>query len=173
MTEPVLESVDVTGLDKVIRFRGWEFEEDGVGHVTTRNQTKQEELPEDLMSALADTIGDGMAKVTVGAELGHSKEYGCKAQAFVSISVHCNNDDGTIDEVQRLLHDKARAFANQDLEDMIADRDAFMLRDKSQEEKPAGKLARTGDATKPPAKASPKPGANSKGKVRARPNFRR
>jgi hypothetical protein len=171
------EAFDVGLLDKVVRHRGWELEDDS-GHVTTRNQTKQEELPEDLTMALEDYIGDGMAKVTVGAELGHSKEYGCKAQAFVSISVHCNNDDGTIEEVQNILHDKARVFTNQDLEAMMEDRDRYLLQDKSNEGKPAGKLARSGgDATKPAprtkGKASPKGGVQTKGKVRARPNYKR
>ena len=163
--EVATEVFDVGQLDRVIRYRSWEHEDEN-GRITRRTQTKQEEIPEDLM-ALNDYIGDGLAKVTVGAELGHSKEYGCKAQAFVSISVHCNNDDGTIEEVQNILHDKARVFVNQDLEEMIQDRDRWMTEDKAGET--GGRLAR------PPAKPQPRtnPKAQSQGRVRTRPSYRR
>lgn len=163
------EVLDVGQLDKVVRHRNWELEGEN-GHVTTRNQSKQEELPGDLMTDLAEEIGDGLAKVTVGAELGHSKEYGCKAQAFVSISVHCNNDEDTIQRVQGVLHERARAFVNQDLEEMMADRDRYLQKDRTGE--PDGRLARTGGPAKP-AKATPKGGVNPKGKIRSRPSFKR
>jgi len=157
------EVLDVGQLDKISRRRGWELEgEDGL--LTARSQTKHEDIPEELMSTLAEEIGDGLAKVTVGAELAHSKDYGCKAQAFVSISVHCNNDDETIDRVQSHLHDMARRYANEDLVDMVEDRDRYMT--EAATKKPEGKLARTKGK-------APSPGVKPTNKVRARPAYRR
>lgn len=166
------EVLDVGQLDKVTRLRSWELE-GADGHFTTRNQTRQDAIPEDLMAGLEDEIGDGLAKVTVGAELAHSKDYGCKAQAFVSISVHCNNDDDTIGRVHGKLHDKTRELANQDLKDMIADRDLY-LEQGGQEAKPEGRMARkSGPAQASTKKAAPRPGVKPQGKVRARPNYKR
>lgn len=162
------EVFDVGQIDKIIRHRGWELEGED-GYITKRNQSRQEIIPEDLMAGLVDEIGDGLAKVTVGAELGHSKEYGCKAQAFVSISVHCNDDEGTIDRVQAILHGMARKYANQDLEEMIDDRDRYLKRDLAGDNRPDGRMVRAND--KP--QATGKPAARPKGKIRPRPNYKR
>jgi len=159
----VFEDYDVGLVDRVIRFRSWEVEGDN-GHVSTRNQSKQELLPEDLMGALEDYIGDGLAKVTVGGELGHSKDYGCKAQAFVSISVHCNNDAGTIEEVKNIVQEKVRSFVNEDLAEMMLDRDRHM--GVAKENVPEGRMVRQPNAT--PAQTQ-----QPRGKVRPRPSYKR
>lgn len=157
------EVLDVGQVDKIVRHRGWEVEVDE--RLTQRNQSRQEGLPEELMVTLADEIGDGLAKVTVGSELAHSKEYGCKAQAFVSISVHCNNDDSTIERVQSHLHAMTRKLAVQDLEEMITDRDRFL-------HDPGGRLARGGD--RPATKSlTPTAGVSPKIKARPRPSYKR
>jgi hypothetical protein len=148
MTEPeVTEHLEVGMIDRVVQFRRWELEHDLV--VVTRSQSKYSELPEDLMAALEEYLGDALAKVTVGGELGHSKEYGCKAQAFVSISVHCNSDEQTIKEVKDLLQEKVRAYVDEDLAEMIKDRDRYMQQDRSGED--PGRVARQN-----PPKANPK-----------------
>ena len=176
----VFEDLDVGLLDRVVRFRGWTHTDDN-DYVTTRQQSRQQTLPEELMAALEEHIGDGLAKVTVGGELGHSKEYGCKAQSFVSISVHCNLDEATIETVKDLVQEKVRIYTNEDLAEMIVDRDGWMERDKAGAT--GGKLARqpAAKAEKPKGTVKPKPksaatkpkASGSGGKVRKRPSMRR
>lgn len=163
--QTIFEDYDVGLIDRVIRFRGWEVREEESDRVVTRNQSRQDTLPEDLMAALEEHIGDGLAKVTVGGELGHSKEYGCKAQSFVSISVHCNNDEETLKAVKDIVQEKVRTFVNEDLAEMIVDRDRWMEQDKAGET--GGKIARQ-PATEE-GKAKPKP----RGRVRSRPSYSR
>lgn len=143
MTEPeVTEYLEIGQVDRVYRFRGWETEdgEDGNAFVTKRNQSRNDILPEDLMAKLEEHLGDALAKVTVGGELGHSKEYGCRAKAFVSISVHCNSDEQTIAAVKGLLQEKVRDYVNGDIVEMMEDRDRYMQQDKSGEGQ--GRVAR-------------------------------
>src|SRR6185369_1561802 len=124
MSDEALDYVDVGLLDHVQRYRRWVIEGDD-GRRLTRHQQQRNPLPEELMSALAPYIGDGLGKVTVGAELAHSKDYGCKAQAFVSISVTCNNTLEDATAVHDILHQNVRALVNEDLVAMIQDRDEY------------------------------------------------
>ena len=128
------------------------------------------------MSALEEYLGDGKAKLTVGGELAHSKEFGCKAQAFVSVSVTCNNDEETLEAVHNIIQPKVQELINQDLELMIEDRDRFLGQHQGGlTSKPEGKVARSGVTAKPKLRASPKAGTKSKakGKVRIKPSYGR
>lgn len=166
--DAVIVDYDVGLLDKVVRHRRWRVEDDQ-GKVTTRQQNRHDNLPEDLMAALEDHLGDAMAKVTIGDELGHSIEYGCKAGSFVSITVHCNADEETIGKVKAILQQKVREFTNDDLKEMKEDRDRHMGKTPPKSE---GRVARQPAASgraKPKGQSKDKP----KGKVRARPSYRR
>lgn len=162
MENEVVEVNDVGLIDRVTRNRRWELEKDD-GKVTRREQSQQHPIPEEIMAALEQHIGDAQAKVTVGAELGHSKEYGCKAQAFVSVSVTCNNNEEDIGAVHGIVQPFVRQLVNEDLEQMKVDRDTHMGTTAA----PApGKVANPPRANaKPPAVAA-KPGVQ-------RPSFRR
>ena len=117
------------------------------------------------MAALEPHIGDAQAKVTVGAELAHSKDYGCKAQSFVSVSVTCNNSEDDISAVHNIIHPLARKLVNEDLEKMKLDRDGHI----GANAPVPGKVASPPRASAKPPPSKPvevKPGVQ-------RPSFRR
>jgi hypothetical protein len=116
--------VDTGLLDNITSRREWKVEEEN--KTRTTSQSRQTVLPEDIVAQLEQHLGDGNAKVTVGAELAHSRDFGCKAQAFVSISVTCNNCEEDIMAVHSLIHPLARKLVNEDLEAMKVDRDAHL-----------------------------------------------
>ena len=167
MTDEVVEVNDVGLLDRVTRNRRWEIEKDD-GKVTRREQSQQHPIPEDIMAALEQHIGDAQAKITVGAEPGHSKEYGCKAQAFVSVSVTCNNNETDIGAVHGIVQPFVRQLVNADLDQMKEDRDTHMGT--------TAPAPTTGKVSNPPrANAKPptaQPVAAAKPGVQ-RPSFRR
>ena len=154
-----VEVNDVGMLEHVSRNRRWAVEKDD-GKVATREQSQQHPLPEDIMAELEQHIGDAQAKVTVGAELGHNKEYGCKAQAFVSVSVTCNSSQDSISAVHSILHTMVRQLVNDDLEKMKEDRDAHIGSAPGKVSSPPKVQAKT------PGKVTARPGVQ-------RPSFRR
>lgn len=155
---------DVGLLDQVIRQRGWSIEKDG-GLVTAREQNQQHSIPEEIMATLEEYTGNAQAKVTVGAELGHNKEFGCKAQAFVSVTATCNNAESDIVAVHEIIHALARKLVNEDLEKMKLDRDAHISPIPPPTAQTAGKVGN-------PPRASAKPPATTKPGARP-PAFRR
>jgi len=124
MKNNISEVFDVGMLDCVVRHRSWNID---LGSTrATRNQHLHTSIPENIMSALEEHLGDGLAKVTVGCELAHNKEFGCKAQSFVSVSVTCGNNEHDINAVHGIVQSLARQLTNTDLEAMKLDRDAHM-----------------------------------------------
>lgn len=122
--EAMVEVLDVGLVDRVIRSRSWAAEQEN-GRVITRGQSQQHPIPEVYMAALEAHIGDAQAKVTVGAELSHNRDY-CKAQAFVSVTVTCNNKEEDISAVHNIIHPLARKLVAEDLEKMKLDRDGHI-----------------------------------------------
>lgn len=122
MTKAYIE----VGLKDGVRRRRKFSAEDRTGAEKTRVQQRQSELPEDLMEELSRYLGDGNAKVVVGAELTHSRDYGSKAGAFVSISVTCNADSETIQTVHDILMPAVRDLAKGDLTEIAKERDEFI-----------------------------------------------
>lgn len=159
-------------IDRVSRHRAWEVD-DGPRKDQTRQHPLSEILPEDLMDKLTELAGDTKGKVTVGASLANSKEFGNKAEAFVSFSVTCDNNLATMQEVHDLVQPHVRDLVNRDLRDMMVDRDAHL--------KGAGATAKERVSTGPPkakGKLAPPPGAGKKKplgdkKIKAKPRFRR
>jgi len=158
--EAVVEVHDVGLVDHVTRMRGWTVKQED-GKVTTREQSQQHPIPEVYMAALEAHIGDAQAKVTVGAELSHNKDY-CTAKAFVSVSATCNNSEDAINAAHNIIQPLARKLVNEDLEKMKEDRDAHSGAIPAQ----PGKVSSPPRANvKPPAVAA-KPGVQP-------PSFRR
>ena len=169
MPAPEFVTYDVSLVDRVSRHRGWELRNKG----KARDQSRHTQLPEDLMSDLEQYIGDGKARVTVSSALAHSKEFGNKAEAFVSISVTCNNDLEDVDQVHALLHPKVEELVNEDLEDMKVDRDRHLsgVRTAKRTAKKAGASSKR--VASPPKKTGATKAKPKTGKGPRRPNFRR
>jgi len=68
------------------------------------------ELPKEVMDAYEQVVGNGLAKVSVSADMG-IKEFGTGASAMVSISLTCNQDGKTIEQAVELASGLARGFA--------------------------------------------------------------
>ena len=121
-------------LNRVIRNCEW------TRNGQTKHRTKQQDiaavLPEEVMAQLDEFLGNALGKVTVGGELSHSKEYGCSAKSFVSMSITCDNSLETCQAVHDIVHPTVRALLNEDLDMMKADRDQHL-----QNEKPAASSA--------------------------------
>lgn len=167
----ISELQDVGLIDRIIRMRRWEAEQPD-GRVQTRTQSLQQPIPEEIMSKLQTHLGDALAKVTVGGELGHSRDYGCKAQSFVSISVHCNNEESAIEATHEILHGVVRRLVNEDLEAMKEDRDKH-LGAPATPPPPVGRVAQMPAAKTTKPRTQPKTEKKpSKPRV-ARPSFRR
>jgi len=127
MSEEVLyETYDL--LDHAIRNCEW------TNNGNTKRKTKQQDvaavLPEEVMGQLDQHLGNALGKVTVGGELSHSKEYGCSAKSFVSLSVTCDSSLETCQAVHDLVQPTVRALLNEDLNMMKEDRDAHLASEK-------------------------------------------
>ena len=79
-------------------------------------------LPEEIMDRLSEFVGDGLNKVTVGAELGVS-DYGNKGGAWFSVSVVCDSNPEVIDPVHAILKDYVHQQVELDADEMAALRD--------------------------------------------------
>lgn len=88
--------------------------------------SRQDGLPEDVMSVLEPYVGDGKASVTVGAELASSVEFGYKAQAFVSMTATCNNNLDDMAAVAGILKTATHRLVQSDHEEIGAIRDQML-----------------------------------------------
>lgn len=170
-----MEQTDYVGVgltDLAKRQRGWEVE-NGPRKEQTRQQPIAEVLPEDVMSKLEELAGDAGGKVVVGATLAHSKEYGNKAEAFVSFSVTTDNNLDVMREVHDFLQPLVRELVNKDLMEMMADRDSYLGQAKPQAEvrvHPAARALLPAAGRPAPGPKAPKPGVQTSAKT---PDFRR
>ena len=118
-------------LNRVIRNCEW------TRNGQTKHRTKQQDiaavLPEEVMAQLDEFLGNALGRVTVGGELSHSKEYGCSAKSFVSMSITCDNGLETCQAVHDIVHPTVRALLNEDLNMMKADRDQHLQNEKPQQ----------------------------------------
>lgn len=120
-SEPVSEIEDVSMIDRVVR-RRCTISKDGV----IDEEEVVDTLPEDLVAKLSELLGDGKARVTVGAELASSVDYGNKAQAFVSISVACDSAEDNINEAHNIIYMMAKKLVVKDHHSMSKVRDAMV-----------------------------------------------
>lgn len=150
------EGIDLVGvnLQDCVRRRSSMTDPDG----NVQEQQQQHAIPENLMSAIEPFIGDGLAKVTVGAELSSNIDFGFKAQAFVSISVTCNNNLDDCGQVHDIVRDVVQRMVTQDHAEMGHARDEMHAAVKGM-----------GQPKEAPGKVAPRPNRVTRG----RPNLRR
>ena len=79
------------------------------GHPSTY-YTFTEEPPKEIMDVYESVVGNGLAKVTVSADMSIN-DFGTGASAMVAITLTCNQDEETIDRAVVLAADLARNFA--------------------------------------------------------------
>ncbi len=70
----------------------------------------QTEIPENYMLDARKLVGDGLARITVSADMA-LKEFGSGAGAMVSVSLTCNQDQDTIEKTIDLAGTIARQYA--------------------------------------------------------------
>jgi len=90
-----IELKDVGMLERVSRERYVTSKDEGDYHRQQSVTYVRDTLPEEIMSKIEEHVGDGEGSVVVSAELATSVDFGCKAGAFVSIKLACNN---TVDD---------------------------------------------------------------------------
>lgn len=146
MTEKVVKSTLVT-------------DDEGVLLDKQEESFTSDTLPEDVMSELEQHLGDGAASVTVSADVAHSKDFGCKAGVFYSVSVRCDNNMEAVQAVHDILVGHVQDTVSQDLPGAMAIRDAA----RGETPKPAPK----------PATNKPSPPAKKKASKKTAPRFRR
>jgi hypothetical protein len=119
-----IDYVDVSMVDRVIR-QVSVHEPGGTVH----EKTLRQEIPEEILMAAKSKRGELDGKVTVSASLADSIEYGYKAEAFVSISLSCENTVEACQElhgaIQPVVHNLVRqdqAMAAQMRDDILAAR---------------------------------------------------
>jgi hypothetical protein len=76
------------------------------------NHIYEGQVPEELMDAYEQVVGNGLAKVSVSADMG-IKDFGTGASAMVSITLTCNQDEKTIDRAIELASTLARGYAQE------------------------------------------------------------
>jgi hypothetical protein len=163
--------------DRVLRSCEW------TNNGQTKHRTKQQELAEvlseEVMAQLDELIGNALGKVTVGGELSHSKEYGCSAKSFVSMSITCDNSLETCQAVHDIVQPTVRALINEDLNMMKEDRDRHL----SGEQVAPAPEGRVSSGPPQPKKIVPRtstpnpmaaaPAVNAVKKLPPKPSFRR
>ena len=76
------------------------------------NYTFNGEPPKEVMDAYEQVVGNGLAKVSVSADLS-IKDFGTGASAMVSISLTCNQDLATMQTAVGLAGQMARWYAKE------------------------------------------------------------
>ena len=120
-----LEYVSVDLQDKVMRDKYVSDKESDL-HRESSTTNLQEGLGAKVMSEIRDYMGDGLAKVTVGAELTSSIEYGNKAGAFCSVTATCDNHMEAVKAVHDILQRWAKSQVELDTHEMVELRDSIM-----------------------------------------------
>lgn len=78
------------------------------------------EVPEEIMAYAQQVIGNGQARVAVSADVS-MKDFGNGVSASVTISLSCNQDDETINNVVNSLGVWTRGYAKQQMEQAYAE----------------------------------------------------
>jgi len=139
-----IDYVDVSMVDRVFR-QVRVYEPDGSVH----EKQLREEIPEEILMAAKSKRGELDGKVTVSASLADSIEYGYKAEAFVSISLSCEN---TVEACQ-LLHDAIRPVVHGLVRQDQAM--AAQMRDEILAARQSGQPIEAGCVKAPPAPTTP------------------
>jgi len=145
------------------------------GGKTVQEEEARIPLPEDIVSKLSELTGDEKGRVTVGAELTSSIEFGMKAGAFVSIGVKCDSSAEVLKDVHDMLFPLAQRLVIEDHAEMSDVRDSMVIDHKRlgnmcpRTEKDERMEARASQRTKEsqrPKRSSTKPKDKKKSKLR-------
>jgi hypothetical protein len=105
-----IDYVDVSMVDRVFRWVRV-YEPNGSVH---EKQLRQE-IPEEILMAAKSKRGELDGKVTVSAALADSMEFGNKAEAFVSISLSCENTVEACQELHNVIQPVVQRLVQEDL----------------------------------------------------------
>ena len=72
----------------------------------------EDEVPRSVMDAYQQVVGNGLAKVTVSADMS-IKDFGTGASAMCAVTLSCNQDQQTIERAAQLAGELARGFAQE------------------------------------------------------------
>lgn len=165
-TQVDVEFRDVSMRDKISRSRRAELTD---GRVIEERELQP--IPEDLMGKLDGLSGDGRGRVTVGAELSSSTNFGFKAGAFVNITVTCDSSVEVCEEVHEIIQPSVERLVVEDharVSNIRADL-LPVFGEKSHAILETGGKVVDPPSPRPPGKVGKKPMA----KPRARPKFGR
>lgn len=118
-----IQFVDPSMTEKVIK-RKLVSDDEGVLVNNQESFFTSDTLPESIMSEIEKYLGDGNASVTVSADVADSKDFGCKAGVFYSVSVKCDNTMEAVQAVHDILVPHVQETVAQDLPGAMAVRDA-------------------------------------------------
>jgi hypothetical protein len=82
----------------------------------TENLTHNGVLPEALMAYAESVVGNAQAKVSATSDLA-MKEYGNGCSSSITISLTCNQDDATINNVAQTLGKWTQSLAKQNFDE--------------------------------------------------------
>jgi hypothetical protein len=116
---------DVSMEGHVLRNRRLHNDTDG----TVTEQECRSEIPEEVMSQLDPFVGDGNAHLTVSGALSSSQSFH-KAEAFVSVSVTCNNNLDDVRQVHNLIRPFVQTLVLEDHNEMSVLRDQILPEEK-------------------------------------------
>lgn len=99
--------------------------------------TFTDEVPKEVMDAYEQVVGNGLAKVSVSADMS-IKDFGTGASAMVSITLSCNQDERTIVQAVNLAGGMARYFAKENRQHAETELQGII----QQRQQPAGSATR-------------------------------
>jgi hypothetical protein len=114
---------DVELLDVVRRRRFMEKDKEQLIEEEAINYL--EETMKDSMPSIREHLGDGGAQLTLSADLSTTENY-CKAGAFCSIKVTCDNSLEALSNVHAIVLPYLKEIVAQDLAEMEAVRSSFI-----------------------------------------------
>lgn len=122
---------------------------------TFESQNRIVQLKEygEIMNKLTDHFGDGLARVSVSADLATS-DYGNKAGSMVTVTVTCNNNERDISAVAEIGFSLAQRLVTENQQEMQAVLEA-RLNGETIKTKPDKATKRSLGKVRSPAKAAP------------------
>lgn len=83
-----------------------------VGNQPAQVFTYEGPVPERVMDAYRQVVGDGLAKITVSVDFG-MKDYGAGVSSMASVTLSCGQTEQEIRRASELAGELAREFAHQ------------------------------------------------------------
>ena len=74
--------------------------------------TYEGDIPKEVMDAYESVVGNGLAKVSVSADMG-IKDFGTGASSMCTVTLTCNQDEKTLERALALAGELARGYAQE------------------------------------------------------------